>query len=78
MLRRRRASVDDDRLDGRRLEEQWEHALDAAGDAVDTTARANILPQSEAAAATEQLRGERKWLSGFRSSLHRLFPSRMN
>jgi hypothetical protein len=68
--------VNADDLDGRRLEEDWEHALDAAGNAVDTTARANIMGPSDAAAANEQLRGERKWLSGFRSSLHRLFPSR--
>lgn len=68
--------MDDDRIEGRRLEEDWEHALDAAGNAVDTTSRANILPRSEAATATERLRGERKWLRGFKSSLHRLFPSR--
>ena len=68
--------MDDDRIDARRLEEDWEHALDAAGDAVDTTTNANILPRSEATAANERLRGERKWLTGFRSSLHKLFPSR--
>jgi hypothetical protein len=68
--------VDPDELDGKRLEEQWENALDAAGDAVERTSRANVMPRSDAAAANERLRGERKWLSGFRSTLHRLFPSR--
>jgi hypothetical protein len=68
--------VDPDELDGKRLEEDWEHALDAAGNAVDKTTGANILPPSDAAAASEHLHGERKWLSGFRSSLHRLFPRR--
>jgi len=68
--------VDPDDLDGERLEEGWEKALDAAGEAVDKTSRAHILPRSDAAAANERLRGERKWLSGFRSSLHRLFPRR--
>jgi hypothetical protein len=68
--------MDDDELDGRRLEDDWHRALDAAGDAVGTTSRANIMPPSDAAAANEHLRGERKWLSGFRSSLHKLFPSR--
>ena len=65
-----------DDLDGKRLEEDWEHALDAAGNAIDKTSRANVLPHSDAAAANERLRGERKWLSGFRSSLHKLFPRR--
>jgi len=65
-----------DDLDGQRLEEDWHRALDAAGDAVDQTARTKMLTSSEAAAATERIRGERKWLGGFRSSLHRLFPRR--
>jgi hypothetical protein len=68
--------VSSDDLDGRRLEEDWEHALDAAGNALDTTARSRTLPSSDAAHATERIREERKWLGGFRSTLHRLFPSR--
>jgi hypothetical protein len=65
-----------DDLDGRRLEEDWHRALDAAGDAVSENARTKMLTSSEAADATERIRGERKWLGGFRSSLHRLFPRR--
>jgi hypothetical protein len=76
VLRRRRTSVNADDLDGRRLEEDWEHALAAAGNAVETTARANVMAPPDAAAASEHLRDERKWLTGSRSSLHRLFPRR--
>jgi len=65
-----------DDLDGQRLEEDWHRALDAAGDAVDETARTKMLTSSEAAAANERIRGERKWFGGFRSSLHRLLPRR--
>jgi hypothetical protein len=65
-----------DDLDGRRLEEDWNRALDAAGQAVSETERTNMLSRKEAAAASDRIRGDRKWLSRFKPSLHKLFPSR--
>lgn len=68
--------MDEKDLDGQRLEEDWQRALDAAGQAVGETERTKMLTHKEAAAASDRIRGERKWLTGFRSSLHKLFPSR--
>jgi hypothetical protein len=67
---------ENDRLDGERLEEEWQHALDAASAAVDAGARSHTLAQPDAAAATEGIRSHRQWLSSFRPTLHKLFPRR--
>jgi hypothetical protein len=68
--------TENDDLDGERLEEDWQHALDAATDAVNSGARSHTLAPPDAAAATEGIRSHREWLSGFRPTLHKLFPRR--
>ena len=63
-------------IDGYRLEEDWLHALDAADVAVSAAAHSHTLRPREVATATDHIRSERKWLSGFTSSLHKMFPAR--
>jgi hypothetical protein len=65
-----------DRTDADRLEEDWQHALDSADEAVAAGRRSRTLDPSDAAAEAEQIRAHRKWLRGFRPSLRRLFPGR--
>jgi hypothetical protein len=69
-------SAENDELDGERLERDWEHALDTASEAVNTNRSTRHLSASDAAAASEHIRAERQWLSGFRSTLRQLFPKR--
>jgi hypothetical protein len=65
-----------DRTDADRLEEDWEHALDAADEAVRAGTRSRTIPPSQAAEEVEQIRAHRTWLRGFRPSLRRLFAGR--
>jgi hypothetical protein len=62
--------------DAARLEADWEHALDAAGKAVDAGTRGHSLDSAEASAEHARIDSERKWLQGFRPSLRKLFPRR--
>lgn len=63
-------------LDAERLEEHWKHALERAESAVGASTRSNVLRPAEAAAAGEQIRKDRTWLSRFSPTLHKLFPAR--
>jgi hypothetical protein len=65
-----------DRTDADRLEEEWEHALDKADEAVAAGRRSRTIDPSDAAAEGEHIRDHRRWLRDFRPSLRRLFPRR--
>jgi hypothetical protein len=73
---KRRPDAEGDTLDADRIEADWEHALDAATEAVDASSRSGSLSPSEVAAEAEHIRGERRWLKGFGPSLRKLFPRR--
>ena len=66
----------DDRTDADRLEEDWKHALDSADSAVAAGRRSRTIDPSDASAEVDHIREHRRWLSGFRPSLRRLFPHR--
>ena len=68
--------VENDRLDGERLEGDWERALESASTAVGTGRDAHVLSRSAAKEASARISADRKWLSRFRSSMRSLFPKR--
>jgi hypothetical protein len=68
--------VSRDDLNADRLEEDWEHALDAADEALAASSRAGSLGASDVAAIADRIRNERRWFHRFRPALHRLFPRR--
>lgn len=63
-------------LDADRLEEDWEHALDAASGALSASDRSQSLTREDLATGAEHVQNQRKWLHGFRPTLRRLFPGR--
>jgi hypothetical protein len=62
--------------DAARLEEDWQRALDAAGEAVSAGTRSGAVGEPAAATAGKHLRADRKWLTGIAPALHRLLPRR--
>jgi hypothetical protein len=62
--------------DADRLEDDWNRALDVAGEAVSASGRSRVLRPDEVSSESEHIRAERKWLRGFRPTLRRLFPRR--
>jgi hypothetical protein len=70
---------DDDHVDGLtadRLEEDWEHALDAADHAATTGARSHTLRPDDVSTQQAHIREERTWLAGIKSTLRKLLPRR--
>ena len=65
-----------DRTDADRLEEDWKHALDSADSAVAAGRRSRSIDPSDATDQVDHIREHRRWLSGFRPSLRRMFPRR--
>jgi hypothetical protein len=64
--------------DADQIEQDWNRALDSAGEAVSASSRANALPAKSLSTERDLIQGERKWLGGFRAALRRLFPPRSN
>jgi len=58
------------------IEADWSRSLDAATDAVAASRRARVLEPRELAAESQHISEERRWLSGFKGTLRRLFPRR--
>jgi hypothetical protein len=65
-----------DSIDADRLAQDWEHALDVAGDAVHVSSSAHSLTPTDAAAASEHIRADRNWLQSIRPTVRRLLPRR--
>jgi hypothetical protein len=63
-------------LDADRLEADWEHALDVAGEAVAAGRKSKALGPLEAALMARHIRDERRWLHDFSPRMHVMFPSR--
>jgi len=68
--------VREEPLDAQRLEEDWQRALDAAGEAVHAGTRSRTVGEQAAATAGKHLQSDRKWFSGIGPTLHRLLPRR--
>ena len=56
------------------IEAEWNRAVVAASDAVGASGRAGTLGQPDLAAEARHISDERQWLSGFATTLRRLFP----
>jgi hypothetical protein len=66
----------DDGPDAERLEQEWAHALETAGGAVNASNRAGAITAENASEASRHIDDQRKWLHSFKPTLRKLFPLR--